>query len=159
MRVLVHDVFEEDFEAAEEVGISIEKIDDESYVMTLSDDYKLYPDIVGRSSLPGKDDLDYSSSLGFSNLVEYVKSDDDSLSDFVTFQHLIVASAKFSPVENQESGYDFECKSGVRFFKDTIVSVTNFRLSGENDYVGYLEFVDKMLGASIPKSTLKGNNK
>ena len=159
MKVLVYDSYEEDFEAAEEVGIELEKIDDHSYVMNLPDDYKMYPEIVSRSSLPNKDDLAYSSGLGFSNLIEYIKSDDDSLSDFVTFGNLIVASAKFSPVEDRESGYDYECKSGVRFFKDTIVSVANFRLSGENDYSGYLEFVDRMIGASIPKVVEKSNNK
>ena len=158
MKVLVYDSYEEDFEAAEEVGIELEKIDDHSYVMNLPDDYKMYPEIVSRSSLPNKDDLAYSSGLGFSNLIEYIKSDDDSLSDFVTFGNLIVASAKFSPVE-EASSYDYECKSGVRFFKDTIVSVTNFRLSGENDYSGYLEFVDRMLGASIPKVVDKSNKK
>ena len=159
MKVLVYDNYEEDFEAAEEVGIELEKIDDHSYVMTLTDDYKMYADIVDRSSLPNKDDLSYSSGLGFSNLIEYIKSDDDSLSDFVTFGNLIVASAKFSPVEDKESGCDYECRSGVRFFKDTLVSVANFRLSGENDYSGYLEFIDRMLGASIPKVVEKISKK
>ena len=151
MKVLVYDNYEEDYEAAEEVGNELEKIDDTSYVMTLPDDYKMFLDIVSKSSLPNKDDLSYSTNLGFSNLIEYIKRDDDSLSDFVTFGNLIVASAKFSPVEDKESEYAYECKSGVRFFKDTVVSVTSFRLSGENDYSGYLEFVDRMLGASIPK--------
>lgn len=155
MRVLVHDSFEEDFEAAEEVGINIEKVDDQSYVMTLPDEYKLYKDVVRKSSLPDKEDLNYSERLGFNNLIEYIKNDDDSLSDFVTFNHLIVASAKFTPVEEGTAGYDFECKTGVRFFKDTIVSVVNFQLAGENDYAGYLEFVDRMLGASMQKASPK----
>ena len=103
MKVLVYDSYEEDYEAAEEVGIELEKIDDTSYVMTLSDDYKMYPDIVSKSSLPNEEDLSYSTNLGFSNLIEYIKSDDDSLSDFVTFGNLIVASGKFSPVEGEES--------------------------------------------------------
>ena len=72
MKVLVYDSYEEDFEAAEEVGIELEKIDDHSYVMNLLDDYKMYPEIVSRSSLPNKDDLAYSSGLGFSNLIEYI---------------------------------------------------------------------------------------
>ena len=72
--------------------------------------------------------------------------------------NMVVATSKFESTQDKESGYDYVCKSGVRFFKSDYVTVSNFRLSSENDVACYLEFVDRMIGETITKTETTSKN-
>ena len=145
MKLLVHGDISNKMETYKSLGILVvQEIRDEdglSYILQLPDKFKLK---IGAG--PKAKQLPHDETYPY--MQEYVKSNDNSLNDFIMSGMNIVASGSFLEPEKEDENYDYEVASVLRIYNDRTINAINYTLSSEVDIAEYYGFIEHMLKIS-----------